>query len=458
MTFSLDARDTIAALASAPGGGARGILRLSGPRVVAVAAKVFRPLPDQPSLDQVRRCRRIAGELSLGELLGDVPTDLLLWPGARSYTRQPTAEFHTLGSPPILEEGLAALCAAGARLARPGEFTLRAFLAGRIDLTQAEAVLGVIDARDQRELRAALAQLAGGLARPLAQLQGQLLDLLAHLEAGLDFVEEDIEFISSRELARQLDGATARIDALAAQMRERAVAAHLPRVVLCGEPNVGKSSLFNALCGQSAALVSEVAGTTRDYVTARVRFGQAEVELVDTAGLELDCAAGTMGGAAQAMTQAQTEQAQVLLVCLDLSRPPTPWERRQLAAEDGPDRILVFTKADSPAGADVFRQARGIFTSSRTGVGLDELKAAVLCAVGSQGEESAVVAGTAARCRESLLLASASLRRARQAAELGEEFVAAEIRSALDELGRVLGTVYTEDVLDRIFSRFCIGK
>jgi tRNA modification GTPase len=456
--MACDSADTIAAIASAPGGAYRGVVRCAGSQCVPVVSQVFAPLAGQPDPMALRTPRRVAGRIDLGPPLGIVPADLLLWPGNRSYTRQPSAEIHTVGSPPILEAILARLGQAGARIARPGEFTLRAFLAGRIDLTQAEAVLGVIDARDQRELDVALAQLAGGLAGPLGTLRENLLDLLAHLEAGLDFVDEDIEFISPGRLECQLTEAARQIDALAEQMQRRGITQSLPRVVLIGEPNAGKSSLFNALRGTPAALVSEIAGTTRDYVSGIVRCGRLDVEFIDTAGIDERHSAGPIDSAAQAVAHAQAEHAALTLVCVDASRPATPWELRQLSTHDGGVmRWIVRTKCDAAGAAPA--SSGGICTSSRTREGIEELKAAIETALSEQSADVAVVAGTAARCRESLLLAAESLRRARQAAaELGEEFAASEVRSALDDLGRVVGAVYSDDVLDRIFSRFCIGK
>lgn len=451
-----DTHDTIAAIASAPGGAYRGIVRVAGEEAVPLVSRIFQPASHEPPLAELRAATRVTGLVDLGSPLGCVPADVLVWPGSRSYTRQPSAEIHTIGSPPLLEAVLARLCQAGARIARPGEFTLRAFLAGRIDLTQAEAVLGVIDARDQGELDVALAQLAGGLAGPLHALRDRLLELLAHLEAGLDFVDEDIEFISRDELDRQMVAAACWIEALADQMQRRGVAQSLPRVVLCGEPNAGKSSLLNALCGTESALVSEVAGTTRDYVSARIRCGAIDIELIDTAGIDLQQPGESIAAAAQEMAASQAEQAALVLVCIDASRPTTTWERRQLEMASGASsRIIVWTKCDAAPDAP---PPRGIATSSRTGLGIAELRLAIERALGAQPADASVVAGTAARCRESLVLAGQSLRRARQATELGEEFVASEVRSALDDLGRVVGAVYTDDVLDRIFSRFCIGK
>jgi tRNA modification GTPase len=192
--YSLD--DTIAAIASASGGAARGIVRLSGPNALKRLRAVFRS-SDKEEVREPRRAQVIRGRLDLTGINAPMPCDLYLWPKGRSYTGQMSAEFHTIGSPPLLDALLNSLCTDGARIAEPGEFTLRAFLSGRIDLTQAEAVLGIIEAADPRELQVATAQLAGGLAGPLHRLRDVLLELLAHLEAGFDFADEDLPFITT---------------------------------------------------------------------------------------------------------------------------------------------------------------------------------------------------------------------------------------------------------------------
>src|SRR3954466_236948 len=246
MSFNTD--DTICAVASAPGGGGRGIIRISGKSALEIALHLFEK-SDRAPISEIRRASALTGRVSIDNHGGlrYLPCDLLIWPTVRSYTREPVAELHTIGSPPLLEKLVAGVCKAGARLAEPGEFTLRAFLAGRLDLTQAEAVLGVIDARGSGDLNTALVQLAGGLARPLNRLRDELLQLLAELEAGLDFVEEDIEFISPSVLQDRLELAIQLLKEVAQQMISRHVANDLPQIALVGPPNVGKSSLFNAL-------------------------------------------------------------------------------------------------------------------------------------------------------------------------------------------------------------------
>jgi tRNA modification GTPase len=451
--FSLE--DTIVAVASAPGGAARAIVRMSGPQVVNILGQRF-SADDGSSLIDVRIAQVIPGLLDVGAPLGRLPGDLWLWPNSRSYTRQPTAEFHTFGSPPLAAATVRALCESGARPAEPGEFTLRAFLAGRLDLTQAEAVLGVIDARGRSQLDAALAQLAGGMSRPLAALRESLLELLAHLEAGLDFVEEDIQFIERTAIATALDKAAQDIRQLLTQLDSRSASSELPKVVLVGLPNVGKSSLFNALASRSAAIVSNQPGTTRDYLSARVTLGGLECELIDTAGLESELPRHPIDQSAQLATADQRDTADLTILCLDSGRPLQPLEQRWLAQQTHLSRRLVLTKCDGPRATNF--QGDAVETSATSGVGIDHLAGSIKQAL--SGVSTTGVAGTAERCRESLRLAIASLEEARHlnATGGGEELIAAELRNALGELGKVVGAVYTDDILDRIFSRFCIGK
>ena len=456
--------DNIAAVASAPGGALRGIVRATGPDIVACLARCFRPHDAAFDLTKTRRASVATGTITLSGFGAPLECELYLWPTSCSYTRSPSAEIHTLGSPPVLEAVMSALCAAGARPARPGEFTLRAFLACRIDLTQAEAVLGVIDAASERDFSRALEQLAGGLAVPLARLRSDLLDLLAQLEAGLDFVEEDIEFITTAELVRQLDAATSIVADLADRMNRRSEAAESVRAVLVGWPNVGKSSLFNALAGRDAAIVSNIAGTTRDYLTVRLDLDGVASELIDTAGVEPEVDRDHIPQAAQASTADQRRLAQVELFCLDATREPNAWEREQLARSPSGRRIIVQTKTDIAADSrlDDLPLSQGVCaTSSVGGVGVATLRRQLRQVIlDTTDSDCRVVAATALRSRESLRLAAESLQRAHEtvAAGDGEELVAAEVRIALAALGDVVGAVYTDDILDRIFSRFCIGK
>lgn len=450
--LSLD--DTIVAIASAPGGAARGIVRISGPDALSIAADLFdRPLPSTSA-------SVVSGMLTLPLPLGSIPADLYCWPTSRSYTRQPVVEVHTLGSPPILGAVTTALTSAGARLAEPGEFTLRAFLAGRLDLTQAEAVLGVIDARGRTPLDAALAQLAGGLSAPLHQLRDTLLDVLAQVEAGLDFVDEDIEFISPAAIDAHLLTGLATIEAISQQLSARSTATELPRVVLVGQPNVGKSSLLNALAGKPVAITSPQSGTTRDYVTQIVEAEGVRFELIDTAGLQEGDNAGAVVSpdqVAQSATRHQRAKADVQVWCFDATSLPDAAAWANVCVQSSLGKVVVVNKCDLVSSQHDYMPA--ISVSAVSGKGLAELKHAIAQQLAGL-ELTGAVTGTAERCRDSLRLAKESLNRARVlvANAAGDELTAAEVRTAITELGKVVGAIYTEDLLDRIFSRFCIGK
>ena len=446
--------DTIAPIASAAGGALRGIVRMSGPHCLSILAQC---LPAEINLTQ-RTARMLDTSLNLSAAL-HLPVRLYLWPGERSYTRQPTVEIHTLGSPPLLDRVLRTLCQLGARLAEPGEFTLRAFLAGRLDLTQAEAVLGVIDADSQRDLRIALQQLAGGMSTPLSQLRSDLLNLLADVEAELDFVEEDIEFIGQAKLRQQLSAAYNQTSALLARVGCREASTSQARIVLYGTPNAGKSSLFNALTENGQALVSPIAGTTRDYLSAEVTFAGLRCLLLDTAGANTIEFNGSPDSIAQEQLREQHEQARLRVLCIDATQPLDAWTIAELARDDE-QRLIVFTKCDL-ATEQVEHKIIAIRMSSRTGAGLPDLAKCIAEKLTNRNAGNMeVVDSTAVRCRESLASAVEHLNAAQLALESGlsREFLAGDVRLALAELGRVAGTVVTDDILDRIFSRFCIGK
>lgn len=444
MVSALDPEDTIAAVASAPGAGLRGLVRVSGPNAWRVALAGFtadRPatLPERP---EVR-----SGSYRLEGLRPALSASVALWPGPRTYTGQELAEIHATGSPPLLSLLLSHCLAQGARHAQPGEFTLRAFLSGRIDLTRAEAVLGVIDAKNQSQLDAALEQLAGGLAAPITTLRDRLLDLLAHLEANLDFVDEaDVDPVGRSALADELDRAAETLGALADRLGSRDRAEGHPRVVLAGAPNAGKSRLFNALLEDDHAIVSPHAGTTRDYLTALCDCDGLTVELIDTAGAE--AAVDPITAEAQGLRASEIERADLILACASAGfpEPPTDDERT----------LKVWTKSDLAPPPD----GDWLATSGQTGEGVDRLRQTIAESLRRFEREGDLPTTTAARCRDSLNRAAAALRDAAAAMILdaGDELIALDLRVCLDELGKVTGAIVTDDILDRIFQRFCIGK
>ena len=473
--------ETIAALASPPGGAARGTIRLSGGNCRQVLETCFAP-DDATGWQHVRRATRFTGSISLSGSRRRFAASVCLWPSGRSYTGEPAAELQLPGAPPLLEAVLLQLHGGGARPARPGEFTLRAFLAGRIDLVQAEAVLGVIDAGSQDELQQALRQLSGGLSIPVGRLRSSLLDLLADLEAGLDFVDEDIEFVSRQQCLDRLADGISRIDGMLAQDSSRSRAGSRWKVVLAGLPNAGKSTLFNALGGDEAALVSPIAGTTRDWLAAAVTWHGLPIELIDTAGREQ--ATGGLSSQMQQQGRGQLEQADLILWCTALpefaaasstGRAGHVAATGQLTETARVPVLSVITMIDrtaddrgaTPAGGNwQAAEATGaIGVCALNGQGLDRLVEAVCSRLGgiNTGEAPALrymLGSTQSRCRARLSEALVSLRAARDAAlaSAGDELVAAELRAALEALGEIAGTVCTNDLLDRIFSRFCIGK
>ena len=402
-----DLRDTIVAVASPPGGAARGIVRLSGPQVVSLVAAAIDGLGigSRPSLHVGRRSTAARCDCALAR---DLPALIYLWPTTRSYTRQPAAELHTLGSPPLLAAAVEELCRHGARPAAPGEFTLRAFLAGRIDLTQAEAVLGVIDAHGERATRRGLGTTGRRAGRStLGHLREALLDLLARLEAGLDFSAEDIEFITAGEIAAELTAAAKQVEQIAAQIGlVRRVGRGGPRGA-GRSPQCGQEQLVQCL-GRHQAIVSDQPGTTRDYLTARLDFGGVPCELIDTAGWSRPATpsprrpSGKRGSKPSVLksrscvsTAAHLPTSCVTIFC---------WCPRLS------ERIVVVTKHDLPRqqtdqAAPEFLSlgSRPVETSVYTGHGLDALRQRIAetARTVSWGDGSSVAA-TAARAAHSV--------------------------------------------------------
>jgi tRNA modification GTPase len=446
-------QDTITALSTVPGPGARAVVRLSGPEAFRTVAGRF-----TPALPRVVSSKTLLeGNLDLQGVAHPLPATLLLWPGPRTYTGQDLVEIHTLSCPPLVELLISQLLQAGTRVALPGEFTLRAFLAGKLDLTRAEAVLGIIEAGSADELRQALRQLAGGVATPLHALRDDLLNLLADVEAALDFADEDIEFVSSDELLRRLGQALAHLTNLSRQLDQRNLASRPFRAVLVGHPNAGKSSLFNALAGhqdRSPALVSPQPGTTRDYLIRHLTLGKEglTIALVDTAGWQPG--EGSIEEQAQKLGRSQSEEADVLLLCVPAGESSQPEELALLANRKIPV-IPLASKCDQVASPP---EDGWLATSARTGAGLEELKK-VLAERASQRSQSAL-APSWSRCRHHVESCLEHLRRAHSMVVFEEppELLALELREGLQQLGEMVGAVYSDDLLDRIFSRFCVGK
>ena len=463
-----DHSDTIVAIASPPGKGQRGIVRISGPSTLACLRDLFRGDQQKLAWDNLSSPVCVSGELcSEGNRF---PGQLLLWPTSSSFTRQPSAEFHTIGARPILEMVVKAICGCGARPADPGEFTMRAFLSGRIDLTQAEAVLALIDATNQKQLETAIDQLAGGIGNELDRVRDELIAALAELEAGLDFVEEDIEFISNEAMLKQLRAALASLGRVLSQLSSRDRKSDTFRVALFGLPNAGKSSLFNRLIDRDAAIVSSTQGTTTDRVIETRFFGDQQVTLTDTAGLEsINESDSSIKAASQRHRVEEIERCDLALLCISAATPANEISRQLDQVDASTNALVVLTQVDlvSEQQLAVVRErvgektARLAVTSSVTLSGVADLIASIeRIAFESQSGESSIVGSTMLRTGQSLNEASVSIESAINAAEMGigEEVVASEVRAALDAIGLIVGTIYTDDILDVVFGQFCIGK
>jgi tRNA modification GTPase len=449
---SIYPQDTIVAIATPQGEGAVGIVRLSGPSALKLAASHTALDHSLLTLDSYRIRRTY---LKLDERETD---DILVFLGRapKTYTGEDTVEFQCHGSPILLNRLVGSLVSAGARAADPGEFTRRAFLNGRIDLTQAEAVADLVSARTDVGLDSAFFQLRGGLKERFQLLASELRQTKTLLEAELDF-SEDVT-IDPKLVADQLRAA---VDILESQIKSydtgkliRAGAS----VTLCGKPNVGKSSLLNALLGQDRSIVTDVAGTTRDTIEDAVEIGGLAITLTDTAGLrETEDPIEREGNRRSNLAAAASDL--VLLVC-DGSVGPSPVDSAFLS--DFSDALLILNKADigsSPEWEVVSGARETIRLSALTGMGLDELREGIRSELGV-GEQVRMEGVTNARHVEALKQTQLALKRAMSRILDGSpgEIVSFEIDEGLSALAGVIGETTAQDILDAIFSQFCIGK
>jgi len=457
-----DLEDLIVALASASGPAPRAVIRLSGKGSAAAVSKVWCSGPGTNPAGLTTRW-------TWGQFLpnGWLPTESIpamarMWRHGTGYTGQEAVEIHCLGSVPGVEAVLATLHSLGARGAGPGEFTLRAFLAGRVDLVRAEALLGLTHAKSAEQLADALDQHAGGISEPMARLREELLDFLADVEAGLDFADEDIAQIPQEESLKRLSGLMARAALLAKKMQGRAQLHSAFRVALVGVPNAGKSTLFNRLAGlleTEAAIVSDRPGTTRDWLSRPGILPKgARVEWIDTAGWQQTT--DLIGGQAQELGRAESGRADLVLMCkpADLVNPELEREYRDFEDKADVPFLLVQTRAD--LRTQDFEKIAGdsLLVSALTGEGIEDLLARVENEAVKRGARE--VAPHLARAKEHLEKLVEHLRAAHGLVleEDPVELVSMEVRAAVDELGALLGTVYSDDLLGRVFSRFCIGK
>ncbi len=439
--------DTIAAIASPAGTGAVALIRLSGPAAGEIFARVWRG-------GKTPARRAVLGAVAEGEIVID-SVIAIRFQGPASFTGEDTFEISCHGGVLVTRRILEALFRAGARPAEPGEFTRRAWLNGKLDLTQAEAVMDVISAQTDMALRAAQRQLEGAIGQRVTALRDELLGVLAHVEAYIDFPEEDISPDTGTVLRGHIESVRQGIAELLATAEEGRILREGARTVLAGEPNAGKSSLLNRLLGFERAIVSEQPGTTRDTIEEVIALRGIPLRLVDTAGLRETAEAVEREGVAR--TRRMVETADLVLEVADASRPPGA---PVLPPESGAKHVLVLNKCD--LGMHEAWQGRGgVGISCLTGAGMDTLTSAVVQALAGEGSGfTGMEAAVNARHQACLERAAASLHAALTQLDAGAapEFVALDLREALAALGEIAGKTDTEDLLGVIFSRFCIGK
>jgi tRNA modification GTPase len=443
--------DTIVAIATPPGRGGIGVVRVSGPASLQVAGALL-------SLDKPLRPRHATFVRSQADHV--VAT---YFPAPHSYTGEHVVEISAHGSPVVLRQIVEQAMDSGARLAEPGEFTLRAFLNGRMDLVQAEAVADLIEAVTPLQARAAFDQLEGTLTERIAEIDAELFDVVARLEASLDFPDEGYHFVEPGVVGVTLRSIENKVAVLLCDAKRGRLIREGARIAIAGKTNVGKSSLFNALLGSGRAIVTAVPGTTRDLVTEAVDLEGVLIELVDTAGVRATDDEVEVEGLVRARRAWTT--ADLVLVVLDISRPLEDTDTDLLGETTNAQRLIVANKSDLPAAwsrADVPLALAEI--SSKTGQGLDDLRRAIrrtLEGTNAPHRDSAAVtnvrhAALLERAHESLVRASEAVEN--PAGPISEEFVLTDLQDARAALEEVTGKRTSDDVLKHIFSRFCVGK
>ena len=437
--------DTIVAIATPAGRGGIGVVRISGPSAPEIAESILeRDAPLEPRVATFTRARDI------DEVV------VTSFPAPHSYTGQHVVEVSAHGSPIVLDAIVRRAIGAGARLAEPGEFTLRAFLNGKRDLIQAEAVGDLIAAATPLQARVAFDQLEGTLTRRIASIDAELFDLIARLEASLDFPDEGYHFIEASDTAQRIARVIGGLDQLLGEARQGRIIRDGATVVIAGRTNVGKSSIFNALAGNDRAIVTEIAGTTRDLVTERIDLGGLPITLVDTAGWRDTTDIVEREGVARASKA--RDVADLVLVVLDGGTPMTADDDHLIQETAKSNRIIVANKSDIAVRLALEVDLR---VSALTGAGIDRLRSAIVAAL--TGRDSLRDTAAISNTRHIALINSArtSLVAAHETAAADgtpEEFVLSDLQAARAHLDEIVGVRTSDDLLQHIFANFCIGK
>ena len=442
--------DIIAAISTPAGEGAIALVRLSGANAIGVADKIFRG-KEAPS--QFASHVQHFGEIVDGDLLID-QVMMAVHRAPASYTGEDLVEISCHGGTLVTAKVLEACLRAGARAARPGEFTERAFLNGKMDLTQAEAVIDLIRAKTDLALRSATEQLEGRLGERIKIIRDELISLIAHIEASIDFSEEGIAPDQGEKLRARLDSLREMISVLLATAKQGRILREGVRAVIYGATNAGKSSLLNRLLGYDRVIVSETHGTTRDTIEEMINLRGVPIRLLDTAGLR--ASADDLEREGIARTEKSLQTADLLLHIADRNAPKPP----HFGERDGsPNEIVILNKSDMPEHED-WKNFDALRISCATGEGLSKLENEILARVAQQNlrPESAVAINT--RHRDCLRRALESCDRARHAMSerLSSEYIVVDLNEALRAVGEVIGVVDVEQILDSVFAQFCIGK
>jgi tRNA modification GTPase len=454
--------DTIAAIATPIGRAGIGIIRISGPRSSKIAEAVFRPKNPIRRFQSHRLYLGYLWDPSSGTDVDEVLISFMKAP--RSYTREDVVEINSHSGYLLLSRILEIVLSQGARLARPGEFTLRAFLNGRIDLTQAEAVIDMINSKSERGLYMASKHTQGAFRQEIELLREDALDIMAHVEVAIDFPEEETDIMSKEEAADRIEeGIIRRVEALLEAHESKRSWIDGIKTVIAGRVNVGKSSLLNRLLNEQRAIVTPIPGTTRDIVESTVTVGGLPLLIMDTAGF---------GGVKDdierigiSLTKQKLAQADFLLIVIDRSVPLNQDDMKLISHCLGRKALIVINKIDLPSALDDISPLEGfpsVSMSALTGEGVDDLKKAIVDSLVGEGDTDVTSSRVAPNLRhkEALMKAleffkGASLG-ARQNAPL--EIMALDLRSGLDSLGEIIGESASDEVLERIFSSFCLGK
>jgi len=455
--------DTIAAISTPVGQGGIGIVRISGPQALAIADRLFRPKKtDSPSSAR-------SGSLLYGHIIN--PSDnavmdevlVAVMRAPRSYTKEDVVEINSHGGMISVKRTLEAVLAQGARLADPGEFTKRAFLNGRINLTQAEAVSDIITAKTEESMRIALEQLQGGLSEKLGEIRERLIETGALVEAYIDFPEDEIETNTSLQILDRLAGIRKEIDALSATFQDARFFRDGLSVAIVGRPNVGKSSLLNFLLKKERAIVTHLPGTTRDLIEDYLNINGLPIRIMDTAGIRNSEEIVEKEGIRRSLNAINT--ADFIIALLDGSEPLVGDDLQLIELIRPKNAVILINKADLPnkISIETVRETGKDFlpVSALTGKGIEELKALIFHSnLRNWNEEREGVVVTNIRHKTALDKTSSSLGRAigLLSADQPLELFSIELREALDSLGEITGIVTADDILDKIFSTFCIGK